>query len=1285
MSEKTSLSFSEWAYPTKKLQKQLLALSPSGLLAHTLDGNLSIYQETENGFSSLISWAPFENSNTITAICWYDATNIPEVAVPVLVIASESKKIIVYDFCAQKEIVSFTLKREAATIIKWSPISSSRFFIGTAAGELLCCSISLEQVVTFTVDLTIDLGFQIDFLSFEPTFADNVLVASKAGQLNFIAGIHTQEPQISQESYFLCDNNNEIYSIDFLEASQNYLIVVTKLGTILYTIREQASFNLLKDQKILYLFPVASHGCKLIGVNNETMALYQFHDGKVIRLYEITTTPTVTNLPHDYQPTYICKNDKIIFVSWNWWLTTVKVHNDKLFIASRKKLLNEKPTNFCFRGGGMLICSMNGSVFATKPTPSAVQIPLKRKKSNQDDNTGTNTPGPMNKPKRSRKNSSDEAIQRVSCEVDLKMLSGEINHDMEIIAQQSIVSRQRRRLSKIAKKALPDFKEGTQLFNGQVVPAKLVNDEYLITLNGKAPILQENKKKDESEQPKEQQKEQPKQETKPQPKQEQTQAPQHPQQQQQQQPQQQQTKEQGGEGGEKPPIPKSPKKSIPKAPTSSQNDPSPQQKHVPSKQQLKQTSQAQQPKQQTDQQKTETRPPAPTQTDSNPAPASTPENENNEAVPSFDAPPPLTSSEALGPALGSGNANTSSIPSFTPMKGLPLPGRRRGPRFVNNAEGTENQETIPSFAAPLPNQFRNAHADQQLLANSRRQRALSMRTKNSGQNNDQIKMIADNAKKVFYGNRALEPIRYGNSRSIYLHFKICDCPLKMVEWISPVKILAYGTETKKGHIYNHLYIINVKTRKVNPVLGERLNIFNLPITSIVLSDNKQLAAIIMNENLVTFINLVQSVPTMIWSSTFSSKVMVSFASQNNRALLFHEAKIKFVEFDKNLQHMRVTSTHKLEKVKKVNAVLWKKNSLIIGCTTGKLFTIDFNPYQLTEIANIKNSVVSIVNHTATNMIVTDIKNNAYIISRSGAIEAMVPFPIKEIHPSSPEEFVIRPVGKGVLSVLKTYTPQTKDKNMKSLYSFESIKPHYSPVITRCMIMRPRNVWSVLFKDAVTAMTNGSPNVRDVIRLTEVFGIPHARNIINSMKYPLRKRQQLSSIRDLVSTNSELNQLTMHINMKLGDSEKARVIALQTPKDSPFHIMNIYKSILLQTTPNSVAVREAVGQLFLDDFSDDAIEILMLSGMWKDAVTKLVEIGSIKEAMSLTNIRSQNTDEMFEQLKEILQKLIETKYSGEGLILAAMNGGMSKVSAKLIDLGEQEQADLLTKVSEYKLY
>ena len=288
-----SLSFNEWNYPTKKVKKQLLALNPGGLLAHAVGNVLSIFIENEKkGFNLLASWAPFEQD--ISAMCWYNATDIPEVAVPLLVIASISKKVVIYDVCAQRNIIAFNLiGEEPATIVKWSPISSSRFFIGTGNGDLHCCSIILGKEAQFNIEWTINLDFKIDFISFEPNFSDNILVASKSGQLNFVSNIHSLNPVISPENYTLCGDNNTISSCDFIESSSNYLLVVSKLGTIIYAIEQQESFNLFKDHKLKYLYPVHSNGSWLIGVNDESMSLYESLKGNFHRIYELPICPNV--------------------------------------------------------------------------------------------------------------------------------------------------------------------------------------------------------------------------------------------------------------------------------------------------------------------------------------------------------------------------------------------------------------------------------------------------------------------------------------------------------------------------------------------------------------------------------------------------------------------------------------------------------------------------------------------------------------------------------------------------------------------------------------------------------------------------------------------------------------------------------------------------------------------------------------------------------------------------------------------------------------------------------
>lgn len=1068
-----NLSFSEWTYPTKKIKKQLIALSPSGLLAHAVGNVLTIFLEAEKGFNTLISWAPFEHD--ISAMCWYDATNIPEIVVPILVLASKSKKVIIYDFCARKNIVAFNLTGDKpATIMRWSPISSSRFFIGTGNGDFHCCSLVLGKEAQFNIEWTINLDFKIDFISFEPHFSKKVLVASKSGQLNFIYNVHSKEPIISPENYTLCGNNNKIYSCVFVQSSTNYLLVVSKLGTIIYAIAEQESFNLFKDHKLKYLYPVNSNGNRLIGVNNEAMSLYESDKGNFRRVYELPIMPNVSNLPA-YQTEFVYKNDRVIFVSYNWWLTTVKVIKDKLFITNRVRLLPGKPIDYSFRIRSIALSTNNGYILATRS--SLVNNKQNLQKSNDS--------GDIKKTPQLQKNKDEFDIPREDSESNLSSFSNDLSADLHKIATRSIIYHQRRRSfgtqdnaahSKIIKDSSSKNELAREVHSDYNLDKKIRNPEVL-----RKPIQQEvtqgrkssyalKKTSFDSFTPN----------TK----------------------NENQQSDQGQQISQQEPNQQENPNSL------SQHSSS----QIPNQSQSHPNLDSHQKKQKT---------------------------VNPEAFPSSDAQQSPNKKEP--------------VPKFNVPESNPQQKRQR------RQTPPEKKEEIPKFNIPESQPPQEQSPDK------------------------------------------MEAIPKFNS-SLPQTSSVPSFPSNPATKTPPPK-LSFQLPPNSPDKHNSPPNSPTQAGETIPSM-EQLESFKPPTKGSPSNGPRSIS--------------IRADPTVL--------------SQSRR--------------------LRSMSMH----------------PSAIGDEEGNLSIVAFSPYQRENCLNLKNPITQIYNHQQGTMLVIDSKNTAYIMSPR-KIDYTFPFPVKQIRQLTNNEFIVRGSGKGALSAV----------SLKGRYV-----PHYTVSIRKCMIMKPRGSWINLLKDAISNCISSSltkdESSQKFIQIAQQFGMPLAKKMLISMENPNFTREQIRFIRDIVITNSHLNELTMKLSLMIDDFEMARVVALRTEKSSKNYLLNICKSILLRSSPDKDIIKESVMQLFLDDMYQEGVDLFMIFGMWQEAVSKLLTIGNVKEAMLLLMSKVQENEEVKKFIENISKNLIESEYFAVGLILVALSGGIKQVIDKYRDLGEFEQASFLEKMA-----
>ena len=364
------LSFTDWVYPTKHPRRQVSAWSRSGLFAQAVGEVLTIFGGDGKTLQPMISWRPFEHA--ISAIAWYDGSMCPEKSVPVIVIASRSGRIYVYDLCAKKSIACFKIPREYASAIQWSPFSTSTFYVGTCGGELLCFEIVLDRLVTFTQKWTLKVGFPVDFIAIEPNYGNSLAVASGSGNIAFVRKLSSGKPEMSGDSLAMVSQaKSTIMQMEYLRSYPDFLVVVTKLGTLLYSIRDEVSITLLADQNLMALYQLSFSGKLMIGVKEDSVHLYEFgkETVKLQDLYLASHSTASTKL-HGQKEIIASHfvNDKILLLTTGWVLLTVEVKRRRMFLTGYMKLLGAKPLDWSLWRGSMAIVTETGQLLVTRVT-----------------------------------------------------------------------------------------------------------------------------------------------------------------------------------------------------------------------------------------------------------------------------------------------------------------------------------------------------------------------------------------------------------------------------------------------------------------------------------------------------------------------------------------------------------------------------------------------------------------------------------------------------------------------------------------------------------------------------------------------------------------------------------------------------------------------------------------------------------------------------------------------------------------------------------------------------
>ena len=1325
-----NLSFTEWTYPSKKEQNQILAMSPCGLLAHAIDNTLTIYTEASSGqYAPAITWVPFEHS--ITAICWYDASDVPDLTLPILVFGSESKRVCVFDLAARKVIASMQLPNDPASVIKWSPISSSRFFIGTRNGDILCCSMKPDEEgkLVFKIDWMISVNFKVDYLTFEPSFGDTLAICSKSGLFSFIKRVHSTSPVLIPESYTLCNNanDNEIYSCEFIEASANYMLFVTKQGTILFTIAEHETITLFNDVKLRDLFPVISHGRRLIGINDQIVALYELINGKVERLCEIQIMPSITSSHNNYVTAYVYKNDKLVFVSYNWWLTTIKVVHNKLFVVNRVKLFHEKPLDFSPRAGSLLFSTCNGCIMSTKSTPLAQKKPTRSTKSLDMTNSSEKQTYIKLNNQNTKKNQGN--IKQQSSSSDEKKPS--IPSQSQDTQDEKIPSLSFQPDNSQTEQ-IPSFSFQPQDTQDEQIPSFSFppdnsQTEKIPSFSSQPQDSQTEKVPSFSSQPQDSQTEKVPSFTSMQPSNSQSEKlpsftsaqPNNSQTEKlpsfSSQPQDSQTEKVPRFPSTQPNISQTEK--LPSFPSLQNDNPTnrrpndhnlsvsfvgiPQQQAQPMRFPSMNSRSRRRISMNLKYSNDETQGSIPTnlltgnklnekfeiEVDPNAMQQSIPPPhvDNNDRLIAIQAMQKLKMSQggsnpqASTPKFDGKSTNNPrlSVPNMKPQKRLSDSTEQRPPQLLTNDmrlnEGKGSQNSLSSIGssasdASIPREEKKVppssikQSSSAVLSNESQTRGRSRALSTYQRSGAKLAKKERNQSSDDQTQQKPQPnqLMFGNSRQFNFCFKICDIPLLKAEWVGPNRVFTYGSVKRGDRYINKLFVLDMKTRTVFPILEKRLSSLNMPVTDIIVNTIKKVVVVVLNETVVNFISLVSLPPKVISTINFTSSTHLSFSPDGSRAAILSENGIYLTEIiDPKMAHVKFKEVRYIDIKYRVTAFLWKRVNLIIGSEDGRVLFINLENSKISEVLSIKHSIVSIVDYegSPTQMIVTDSKHNVYITSHRG-IEKTIPYPVKCIKQVSQYDFVVRFYGRGRLS--------TYNANSRTV-------PIYSPIINKCLVMEPRDEWEALLNDAL------DDKEMTPTQIAEIFGMPLMRKILTNLEYPDFTREQMTFIRDIILADSDLNDLAIHLCLDLGEIDRARTIAFKTDGKSPTFVLNIFKAILFETNPRDEIVQAAIVHLITEGKSQDAIDMLLIIGRLKDAVEKLMSIDELKEAQCILKMRVDDDKSLESYMWDIAQRFIESGRLGAGIILFALSGGLKKISDIYKDLGEVEQAQFLEKV------
>lgn len=449
-----TFSFTTWPFISPKENHQILKCCKYGLIAYALNNNAVIFAEEFGHYTPLLTWAPFEHN--ITAMAWYDASMTLNTAVPVLLLASESGRLEVFDVRSRKPISRFKIDKNPSTTIPvfnptingmgtvpsnsgkrendyiaslvWSPFSSCSFFAGTKNGRLIRFDISLGQIVKCEIIWEICFNFEIHHISIEPQFGQVCAVASRNGSIATITQFDSNQkdkfPIASPDIIKLTKETDKIEEIRFYPTSEDFLIIVTSSSSMLYSIEESCTASLLNIPNIKRLKILHSSGNLALIVKSDVVELWKLSGTDSNRLSEAKMGGHPKFLGHDDIYVADFNSDKLMIVTAGMWLTTIECKfGSKLFVTQRVKLLDVKPQSFHFANGALIFATKDGRILVTESPNSSLAMEMsfptkKRSKSSKKQPIGNESNDEFHKVDENPDNSSKILAPNDASQVD---------------------------------------------------------------------------------------------------------------------------------------------------------------------------------------------------------------------------------------------------------------------------------------------------------------------------------------------------------------------------------------------------------------------------------------------------------------------------------------------------------------------------------------------------------------------------------------------------------------------------------------------------------------------------------------------------------------------------------------------------------------------------------------------------------------------------------------------------------------------------------------------------
>jgi hypothetical protein len=353
---------------------------------------------------------------------------------------------------------------------------------------------------------------------------------------------------------------------------------------------------------------------------------------------------------------------------------------------------------------------------------------------------------------------------------------------------------------------------------------------------------------------------------------------------------------------------------------------------------------------------------------------------------------------------------------------------------------------------------------------------------------------------------------------------------------------------------------------------------------------------------------------------------------------------------------RIRNTRSVLPVKARESILsvaFRGNSIIAATASGSLvdFDITSHPFSIKDVKQLKSGFASMARFPRGAILALDDKGSGLLLSANGEWSA-IPWVVKN----------------GVMCTPISFLAQVRgEKYLRAFQIIGEFQQTPSIIALDCPVMKTREEL-----DSIVAATERTR------RKCLECGMPLVLKLIQGREAGKWVRQQIVVLRNLFLKEPALSARSARYSYLLGEFDIARQLFLRTGPEDPALITNILKAITMHPRPPEALQRPAT-ELFIRGLTDQAIDLLLMTGNWQLAVTNLMTFGKLIEAALILTVQESSAVKTH-LMEQLALRMLVSDMVIQSLFVLSEIGEFDQIAQRFREASENGQAEFISKLT-----